>query len=258
MSVLLEERYMKEILKVVICDDETTAAEIISASVEALLAGSGVAVRIAKFTSARECYQYVKRENVDLWFLDIAMPEADGIILAKKILKYKKERMPILIFVSSKQERVFDSFSVMPFGFVRKDHFMKDISEVMGRYVEQKLVQRESEICFEIHEAGEVTVLKAAQILFVESFRKTQTVHLKDAQPVALHSTMDQIYEKLKKYDFIRIYKSYIVNSRQIESFGRNEVLLTSGKRLPVGRAYCRDAMEQYMNFIRENGIHSI
>ena len=249
---------MRTSLRIVICDDEEIAISIISASVEALFASHGVAVVMKKFTSARKCYQYLLGDEVDLLFLDIAMPDADGIKLARKVVDNKLRKQPDIIFVSSNQSRVFDSFQVQPFGFVRKDNFMNDISDVLKRYVENKLMLQDNEKQFELKDSKGVFIRNAAELMYIESYRNTQMVYLADGETRVLHSTMDHISEQVKDHSFIRIHKGYIVGCRHIKNFGRSEVMLNSGISLPVGRVYYKSAVEQYMSYIRMNGIKGI
>lgn len=246
---------MKNSVKIVICDDEATAISIVSASVEALLSSKGIRVSIEKFTSAKRCMAYLKANTADLIFLDIAMPEIDGIEFGRKILSVSQIQQPDIIFVSSNQDRVFDSFDIQPFGFVRKDSFMNDIAKVMNRYVEKRLTKQENKLKFEIRDAEGIKVLDSSSINYIESYRNTQTIHLTDGASIMMHATMDSVMEELKDYSFIRIHKGYIVGCQNIKQFGRNEIVLLSGERLPVGRVYYQKAMESYMTFIRQNGI---
>lgn len=246
---------MKKNVKIVICDDEATAISIVSASVEALLSSKGICGLIEKFTSAKRCMAYLKANAVDLIFLDIAMPEIDGIEFGRKILSLQQVQHPDIIFVSSNQDRVFDSLDIQPFGFVRKDNFMNDIAKVMNRYVEKRLAKQEDKLKFEIRDGEGVKVLDASSINYIESYRNTQTIHLTDGASLTMHATMDSVMDQLKDYSFIRIHKGYIVGCQNIKQFGRNEVVLFSGERLPVGRVYYQKAMESYMTFIRQNGI---
>lgn len=249
---------MNRVLKIVICDDEEAAIAIIAASVEALLASRGIPAEIRKFSSAKKCLEYLKKEKVDLLFLDIAMPEVDGIAFAKKLLAIPMEKNPEIIFVSNNQNRVFDSFQVAPFDFVRKDHFMSDIANALKRYVETKMSDSKNTRQFEIRDASGISVLKISDIVYIESYRNTQTVHLISGEERILHSTLDRVFEQIQDYDFIRIHKGYITACAYIRNFGRSEIVLKSGEVLPVGRVYYKDAVEAYMTYIRVNGIVGI
>lgn len=249
---------MSDPITIVLCDDEKIAISIVSASVEAIFSSRGIPTKMECFTSAKKCFAYIKKNPVNLVFLDIAMPEEDGIDLGKRIMELKKEKSPDIIFVSSNQDRVFDSFVVQPFGFVRKDQFMKDVSSVLSRYVETKVMTGRKSHHLEIQEANKVLVLETESIKYIESYRNSQTVYLKNQESVTLHATMDKIMEKLQELDFIRIHKGYIVNCESIKKFSRNEAELFSGEKLPVGRAYYGQAAEAFMTYIRLHGVVGI
>ena len=249
---------MRELLKIVICDDEETAISIISASVEALFRSWGVSVEIRKYVSAKACYEYIAENYADLLFLDISMPECDGIEMAKRMTESDMEQCPDIVFVSSNQERVFDSFQVRPFGFVRKDQFMQDVSGVCRRYFEKRIAGDERNKKFELRDGHGISVLQAESIIYIESYRNTQTVYLNEEKIVILHSTMEQVTSQVLEFDFIRIHKGYIVGCMHIRKFGRKEVVLDNGITLPVGRMYYKDAMEKYMSYIRIKGIKGI
>lgn len=245
-------------LTIVICDDEEIAISIVSASVEALFTSRGIQTEIESFTSPGKCFEYIRKNDVNLLFLDIAMPEEDGIELGKQIMELKEEDCPEIVFVSSNQDRVFDSFAVHPFGFVRKDQFMKDVSEVLTRYMETRIMTGKKSYRLEIQDVTGVSVLETSEIRYIESYRNTQTVYMKNGENVTLHATMDKIMDKLQELDFVRIHKGYIVSCENIKKFNRTEAELFSGEKLPVGRAYYSHAAECFMTYIRLHGVVGI
>ena len=243
---------MKNPIHIVICDDEQTAISIISASVEALLTSRSVGVTIEKFTSASECVEYLRQRPVDLVFLDLSMPEMDGLELARAI---RQMQDPALVFVSSQQERVFDTFEVEPFGFVRKDRFMQDISALLNRYLDTVGDKEPGRRFLEINGINGVTLVEISQITYIESFRNKQVLHQADGSTKDMHTTMETLMAQLKPFGFLRVHKGYLVACAHIRHFGRTEVELITRERLPVGRTNYHEAMEGYMAYIRRSGI---
>lgn len=66
-----------------------------------------------------------------------------------------------------------------------------------------------------------------------------------------IHSSMNDLEENLKKYGFIRIHKSYIVNSDYIEKISDLALTLSDGETLFISRKRIKEVREEYMNRIR-------
>ena len=245
---------MEPILKILICDDEETALQIISGAVERYFVKKGIAVSLKAYTSAKRCVAYLKDNPIDLIFLDINMEEIDGIEFGKQIKAHLKDHLPDVIFVSSKSDRVFDSFSVHPFGFIRKNKFMDDIKNVIDSYVKYKFSPEETPDVLKIKDKKGITTIPVNEIEYVESIRDTQIVHKTTNESFVLHTTMNEVEKRLKDATFIRAHRSFIVNCRKVVTFSRKEIVLKSGATVSVGRTHYKDAILKYLNFISENG----
>ena len=245
---------MEPTLRILICDDEETAIRIISGAVEKLFLKVGVVVSLEAYTSAKKCVAYLRDNPVDLIFLDINMEEIDGIELCRQINANMKDRLPDVVFVSSKSDRVFDTFSVRPFGFIRKNNFVEDAGKVIGSYITHKFSPGKESDTLRIKNKNGITTIPVNDIEYVESIRSTQIVHAASGDVFVLRATMNEVEKRLKEADFIRVHKSFIVSCRKIVTFSRKEVALKSGAQVAVGRMYYKDAIREYLNFISENG----
>lgn len=244
---------MNRSIRIAICDDEKNALSILSASIGQLFESKGIGTEISLFQHAKELCKELKIRSFDLLFLDICMPEADGVKLGEKILELSGA--PDIIFVSSNTDRVFDTFSVNPFGFVRKDNFMKDISSVIKRYIEQKMNEVSEKVLITFKSENGPVTINPEQVKAVECFRNTQTFCFASGEKRELHSRMHTLEEQLKDYGFVRIHKGYLVNCMFVKRMDGSNVTLTSGETYPVGRSYHNDAMTQWMAFIRLHGV---
>lgn len=211
-------------------------------------------ISLKSFTSAKKCVSYLKSNPVDLVFLDINMPEVDGIVMAKQMITYMQGRVPDFIFVSSNLNRVFDSFAVHPFGFVRKDKFLDDITGVLNRYIKIKLTATEAADVLKIKDKNGITTIAINDIEYIESLRNTQIIHRVENDSYILHTTMNEIEERLNGSYFIRVHKSFIINCKKVVNFSRDKVTLKSGQEIVVGRTCHKEAMQKYLNYIYEHG----
>lgn len=242
-------------IQIGICDDEDIILRVIAESVRNILAQQDCAGEIDKFSSAKELCRALDKKKYALLLLDIDMPDMDGITLAKKIREKYQESD--IIFISNREDRVFDAFCVHPFGFVRKSMFLKDIANVLGEWLkkEDNLSQT---ISLQVPGEGMI-LLPIKDIVYIECSKKDQIVHMSKQNPVIVRSTMDCLEEKLKGQGFIRCHKGFLVNCSFI-SLIRYELIIEmrTGDKIPVGRARLRQVKEEFLTWFEDNGVTTI
>ena len=247
---------MQKKIVVAICDDEENALDIICGSLKKIFATHSLTVELDSYQSADELLRAMSRQQYELVFLNINMPGMDGITLGKKILKMKAK--PDIIYISSNTSRVFETFEVQPFGFVRKESFFSDIRGVINRYIVKMSKKEEPFLQFELKQRGSYVSVNAASLVYVECFQNMQILHIADEENRNVYSRMSVLEEILAAHDFIRVHKGYIVNCRFIKKFERATVILTTGDELPVGRSKHDIALTAYLDYIHRNGISII
>ena len=85
--------------------------------------------------------------------------------------------------------------------------------------------------------------------------RNVQLFHLEgEPSEVTIHATMESLNEELKKFDFIRVHKSFLVNCAYIYRFDSKDITLTTGDLVPIGRVYRQEAMDAYMAYCGRKG----
>ena len=244
---------MSERLKVAVCDDESRAISVISASVESVFKDYNTEIELETFNSPGKLLESLASRGYDLIFLDICMPEMDGIELGKQL--QKNECNAELVFVSSRMDRMFDTFSVQPFGFVRKNHFLDDIAEVISRYVDSRKAKTDESRFAHFKDQQGMVAIDVTHVTYIECIRNTQVLHFEDARPEhKLYSRMETLEEELKRFDFLRVHKGYLVACRFIRRFDSNSVILTTGEEIPVGRSRRHESMDAYLAYIGRSG----
>lgn len=235
-------------IKVAVCDDEPLALEAVCARIAKVFADCGVEARPERFTEADKLLAAAEKCPFDLIFLDISMPSADGIELAKKIRAGSAKTD--FIFVSSREEKVFESFCVSPFRFVRKSRFNAELTEAVRAYVRDR-AGRDKTVSFCINKNASIVTLHIEDILYIESFKNNQYVHLAQIpEPLCLNETMEELEERFRENDFFRIHKSYLVNFRSVTRLEKDCVLLSTGEELLLSRRKAKEAKEAFLFFL--------
>ncbi len=232
-----------------IVDDDTAFLKIVSGSLVGFFESRGLLLSLDCFTSAK-AYLDAKRKD-DLLFLDIEIPEMDGIALAKQVAQIVDP--PTFIFLSSREDKVFESFSVHPFGFIRKNAFLKDMASVLTAYID--MAKKALPKYLEFVSKKQVLNVAISDILYLESYGDYQELHLKgEEKTTLLSSTMDRLEERLLPFGFLRIHKSFLVHFKAIKEFSKGKVLLYDGERLPISHRKENDVRESYIKLLGEKG----
>lgn len=242
---------MAERLRVAVCDDDAAALGIIASSLKDVFAAHGVDAATSLFSSAVELAEVMPTRRFDLLLLDIDMPELDGISFARE-LRQERDKVDIM-YISNREDKVFDSLRVSPVGFIRKSRFLEDMSEVVGAYLAaRKDRHRQSVVVLRDHDA--VIPVQVDRIIYIEGQRKRQVVHVDGSErAISLTRTMGELEEELAGEGFIRIHKGYLVNYRYIQVIEDGDVVLTDGERLPVSRRKVRETKDRLLELVQSN-----
>jgi len=227
-------------LKCIAIDDEPLALEIITAYIERV-----PFLKLLKtFDNAIDSIDFIKKNKVDLMFLDIEMESLSGI----QLLHALKER-PEVIFTTA-----YDSYAVEGFELDAADYLLKPIS--FQRFV--KSVDKVYNKLAHPRTRGEIQPHPAkgsgqANFIFVKTENRLQKVafseilfiegqgdYLKIVTPTARIMTLQnfkKFEETLPKENFIRVHKSYLVSLNKIESITRNRIKIGSAL-IPVSDSY--------------------
>jgi DNA-binding LytR/AlgR family response regulator len=237
--------------RIAICDDDVNTVDLIASSVTAAFGKQGAAVESEIFLSAALLRRALETTPFDLLFLDIQMPKETGLAFGRW-LRERGNRTEI-VYVSSREDMVFDALTTEPFGFVRKNRFLEDIAQVVSRYLASRQEEAMEQVVVLPQKNGLVR-LTLADILYLEGSRKDQLLYRTNGEVLTLHSTMEQLTEQLAGRGFLRIHKGFLVNCRYISALRSDTALLTTGQELPLSRRNSQEIKAQYLAILREQG----
>lgn len=239
-------------LTIAVCDDDETALIAIRGTIVGLLEKLKIPATVDTFTSPELFDKAFDGVNYGLVFLDIEMPKLNGIDLGQKIKE--KNSTAEIIFISNRENLVFDTFKVHPFGFVRKSRFIKDLSEVLRLYIDMHNATAIPETITIKYHGGE-TKIACNDITHIEGARDYQHIYINGkAEPLRLRESMDTFMKQLEPLGFIRIHKGYIVNFRYIRRIDNTSVTLTTNVELPLARRLVDVTRAKYMQLCRASG----
>ncbi|MDD5795686.1 MAG: LytTR family DNA-binding domain-containing protein [Oscillospiraceae bacterium] len=238
-------------MKVAICDDNKSALDFIYTTVSKEFCHYGIHSQIVAYSDSRVLLDVQKKDPYDVLFLDISMPDIDGFQIAEEIRKTSKNA--IIIFITSKDELVYDSFDYQPFFFIRKndsDNIARNISravEMLTHYIKQN-----KSIVLDVD--GVKMPVMYTDIMYIKSDRHYLQYHMADGDVFKVRGVMKDKDREFCQYDFIKIHQRYIVNLKYVKFVDkRREILiLKNGERLEISRNHKNSADEQFTRYLRE------
>ncbi len=203
------------------------------------------------FTDSVEALAWLKEHPVNLAFMDIQMPDLNGMELSHMLPEGTK-----VIFTTAFKEYAFDSYEVSAIDFllkpIRYNKFIAAVekaqqwfkrTEVREERVESRNERRETIF---IRVDGELRQISFDHIIYVEGMKDYVRFHIEGERlPLTTHMTMKAVEDALPQDTFMRINRSYIVRLDKIRTVDRNMCVYIGDEIIRVTEAY-REDFERY------------
>lgn len=198
---------------------------------------------------AAEAMKYIREDIVDAIFLDINMPDINGIDFVKTLVT-----PPIIVFTTAYADYAVEGFKVNAVDYLLKpfglDEFRRAAEKVRVQYE-----QREGNSTAVADEDGslffktdyKIVRVNVSSISCIEGMSEYLKLHMDgNVDPLVILLSMKKLEGRLPSY-FMRVHKSYIINLRKIREVARGRVLMEDGTLIPVGDMY-KEAFQAYLD----------
>jgi DNA-binding LytR/AlgR family response regulator len=194
-----------------------------------------------------EAIDTLKEEKVDLAFVDIQMPEMNGIELIKSLTI-----KPLVILTTSNQKFAVEAFENNVVDYLVKpltlSRFMKAVAKAVQLFDSSVTrIGSQKQDYFFVKKNSVMYKLYVKDIFWVEALGDYVTIHTKDDN-YTLHTTLKAIEAKLPSDKFVRAHKSFIVAVNNIATVEETTIYI-NGKQIPVGAMY-RDGFMKALNLL--------
>jgi two-component system, LytTR family, response regulator len=193
------------------------------------------------FKSSQEALDFLKKEIVDILFLDIDMPNTNGLEFRKKTLE-----IPVCIYITGHEEYAAESFEletldfiVKPLKFVRFEKAMKRVEQFMEVKEKAKLFEMSfgTDAVITIKEGNKQNRIKVIDILYLEAL-KDYTLLVTSNKKYCIWSNIGSVLRQEMFLSFVRIHRSFAVQKQYIQNKTAIKIFLNNGVEIPIGRSY--------------------
>ena len=221
-------------LSCIIVDDEPLAVRLLESYVEK----TPDLELMASFTDSITAINAIKAQKPDLLFLDIQMPNIDGMELAHSLPEETR-----VVFTTAFKEYAFESYEVNALDFllkpVRYNKFLSAVEKARKQHQQTSAPQPQQLNTVFIRVDGEWRNIPIDQITYVNGMKDYVLFYL-DNEPKTLitHLTMKAVEEMLPKDRFLRIHRSYIIAVDKIQKVDRNDCVYIGKEIIHIPDGY--------------------
>ena len=236
-------------ITIFLCDDNNETVESYSNLIKRIAKNKQIEICLSEFYSGKSLLFYMSdTPNLpDIIYLDILMDSLNGINTAKKLRELGCNAE--IIFLTSCEDYVFDSFDVSPAHYLLK----AETSETKFEQVFLRAVQLSNSKTTQIFVCKAGSTQKIISIKEISHFviwKGIVTIHYGKNEKFEYWITMEELEEQLRGKNFVRTQRSYIVNLMYIAEFQRRKIALKTGETIPVGVTYEEKVKNAFMDFM--------
>ncbi len=237
-------------ISIAICDDDVEFSKNLEENVLTFFSDQPESCKVITFSSGKELLAQ-DEHNFDLLFLDICMPGLSGLDLANTIRKDPALKNTSIIFISTINDYVFESFQYEPLRYMRKECIADELSDALNAFMKhhQNLPQ---DFQIEIKEKGIARLLPIKNIYYVESRGHYIDFYCID-QALHVRGGLTTYEKLLSEHGFYRINQSLLVNFFHIRTPKNDSVILDMGKELYISRSCKNQFHSAYMEWERRH-----
>ena len=196
-----------------------------------------------KYSSAVQAMKELPEKQVDLLFLDIQMPELNGLEFSKMVDSHTR-----IVFSTAFEQYAIDGYKVNALDYLLKPISYVDFLQAANKAVQwfELLQQPKDEIeSIFVKSDYKLVQIELKKILYVEGLKDYVILQLGE-QRIITRMSLKAVFDLLPKDSFLRVNKSYIVNTTHIDSFDNNDIFIKSYE-IAIGNSYRDDFFEGFV-----------
>lgn len=230
-------------IKCIVIDDEPIAIEYLRKYIEQL----SQLEFVDGFSRASHALPVILNEQIDLVFMDIQMPELSGIDFIRSLAK-----KPQIILTTAYSEYALEGYELNVVDYLLKpisfERFVQAISKIDSKR-EKIAISDQVEIKdFIFLKSGYKSVkVMISDITHVEGLKEYVAFYTMDKQKFIKNERLKVVEEQLNQFGFVRVHKSFLVNSSRIHSVYGNTIEINQFE-IPIGRAYKDNVLRLIQN----------
>lgn len=205
---------------------------------------------------ALEAQEFLATHSVDLIFVDINMPDLNGVDFVRSLTQ-----RPMVVFTTAYSEYAVEGFKLDAVDYLLKPFSFADFSRSVSkanqlyelRHNQRTAPEAEAEAApkdkeyISVKADYKVSLVKISDIVYLESEGEYVRLHLADGSSITTLFRLKNMEAALPSEYFMRVHRSYIVNLKYTRAYVKGRVYLSDTEYVPIGENY-KEAFQAYID----------
>ena len=232
-------------INIAICDDEPGMVNELEMRTKSFF--TETETDISKFYDGTSLLKSCEAADYDIIFLDIKMNAPNGMETARRLRN--QNFGGYLIFVTILEDYVFDAFEVSAYDYLVKPVNNEKFLRTMNR------LQKCLDCSFlTIQKENESRLIALDEIVYCEVLNRKIYIHTTNDKTIDYYDKIENLEIKLKKLSrsFFRCHRSFLINLKHLNGFGKNSAHMYGGAEIPVSRLRREEFESAVINYLKD------
>lgn len=222
------------ILQAIAIDDESPALDVLASH-----AAKVPFLQLREtFTRPTQALDYLHRNQIDVVFLDIQMPD----LMGTDLLRLAKKDETLFVFVTAYAEYAVEGFQLQALDYLLKPVELQRFIEACNRAYQHRQRQRGNPDSIFVKDGHDWVRVELAEVLYIQSDTNLLFIH-QPGRTTVTRMTISRLLELLPPDEFVRVHKSYVVALRAIQRIERHQITV-GNTCIPIAASY-RELLEK-------------
>jgi DNA-binding LytR/AlgR family response regulator len=228
-------------MEIVLCDDNPVFLKELQRQIQHIAAQRNLTFQYRCFQSPKALLE-AELSEVQVIFLDIDMPEINGIEAARALRQRYRE--VIIVFVTGYIQYAREGYQVEAFRYLMKDGLEEELPDCL-RDIQEKLYKNQA--CISVEQSGITIQVPLREITYFEGTAYRRVILHRTHGSLECPGKLGDYAAQLEDKGFLRIQRSYLVNMEHILWIHNYQAALEDGTRLKVSERSYGEIVRQFL-----------
>lgn len=235
-------------IKVAFCDDDLFILDELKNMISRYCTKRSQEIRYTAFYSSLELLTEIEKgTHYDVLFLDVILPDENGINIAGEIRQY--DSTVKIIFLTSSSEFAVQSYTVDAYFYQMKPIWEEDFYRLMDSVISE--CRKEQRYSLILRCKSGITRIDLDRLEYCEVLGRVLLFHMENDRVLEGIGSMDKLYKLLSKYkNFVRPHRSFLVNMEYIQNISYKVIIMESLAKIPIPHGKYSEIKNMYLEYM--------